>query len=277
MTEDHKVAVTFKYDTLCTAYIRINMCVTEKKNPNNAPEMFYTPNRENYIANLQVPSGLDQEVAEGAIEFDINYLAAFELAKAIKDYYPMIISVNYSDDGAQYAMMTYCTFTKDGEQNINGVHVVKQVALVSLPLPLAPALTALSILIALSCADQRPALRTEIHLRHDERGRRRGRPAGDRRQPRGRVPHLPERPEGHPDNAVLPLLRLRELRQGTGQGQADVPNLSRKYHFAHSYEEALIQSLNRPAGPISSFMSSKKPKKLQAILIFKIQDFRNLF
>jgi len=43
----------------------------------------------------------------------------------------MIISVNYTDDGAQYAMMTYCTFTKDGDQNINGVHVVKQVALVS--------------------------------------------------------------------------------------------------------------------------------------------------
>lgn len=43
----------------------------------------------------------------------------------------MIISVNYQDNGAQYAMMTYCTFTKDGDQNINGVHVVKQVALVS--------------------------------------------------------------------------------------------------------------------------------------------------
>ena len=42
----------------------------------------------------------------------------------------MIISVNYQDNGAQYAMMTYCTFTKDGDQNINGVHVTKQVALI---------------------------------------------------------------------------------------------------------------------------------------------------
>ena len=49
VTEDQKLDVTFKYDTLCDAHIRINMCVTEKKNPNNAPEMFYTPNRENYI------------------------------------------------------------------------------------------------------------------------------------------------------------------------------------------------------------------------------------
>lgn len=49
ISEGHKLMITFKYDTLCDAHIRINMCVTEKKNPNNAPEMFYTPNRENYI------------------------------------------------------------------------------------------------------------------------------------------------------------------------------------------------------------------------------------
>ena len=100
MNEDHKLNVTFKYDTLCNAHIRVNMCVTEKKNPNNAPEMFYTPNRENYIHNMSVGTGVDQEVEQGAIQFDINYLAAFELSKSIKDYYPMIISVNYTDAGA---------------------------------------------------------------------------------------------------------------------------------------------------------------------------------
>lgn len=71
------------------------MCVTEKKNPNNAPEMFYTPNRENYIQNLSANAGLDQHIDEGTILFDTNYLAAFELTKSIKDYHPMIISVNY--------------------------------------------------------------------------------------------------------------------------------------------------------------------------------------
>lgn len=144
--------MTFKYDTLCDAHIRVNMCVTEKKNPNNAPEMFYTPNRENYIQNLSVRSGVDQEVSEGQVQFDINYLAAFELTKSIKDYYPMIISVNYQDNGAQYAMMTYCTFTKDGDQNINGVHVVKQVALVSIK-------SFLCFLIGTCCLDQWTALR----------------------------------------------------------------------------------------------------------------------
>ncbi len=99
MAADQKLNITFRYDTLCDAHIRVNMCVTEKKNPNNAPEMFYTPNRENYIANLSTRSGIDQEVTEGQVQFDVNYLAAFELTKSIKDYYPMIISVNYADNG----------------------------------------------------------------------------------------------------------------------------------------------------------------------------------
>ena len=97
MTDGHKLEIRFKYDTLCDAHIRINMCVTEKKNPNNSPEMFYTPNRENYIHNMSVHAGIEQEVPENLIMFDTNYLAAFELSKSIKDYHPMIISVNYQD------------------------------------------------------------------------------------------------------------------------------------------------------------------------------------
>ena len=71
--ENQKLVITFKYDTLCEAHIRVNMCVTEKKNPNNAPEMFYTPNRDNYIHNMSTGAGLDQEVAAGVVAFDSNY------------------------------------------------------------------------------------------------------------------------------------------------------------------------------------------------------------
>ena len=131
VTEEAKLEVKFKYDTQCNAHIRVNTCVTEKKNANNAPEMFYTPNRENYIQNITVGDGLNQEIQDGQVLFDLNYMVAFELTKSIKDYYPMIISVNYSDAGAQQAMMTYCNFTKDGNGTINGVHVIKQVVLVS--------------------------------------------------------------------------------------------------------------------------------------------------
>lgn len=61
-----KLNITFKYDTLCNSHIRVNMCVTEKKNPNNAPEMFYTPNKDNYIQNIPVTeSGIDKEIQPG--------------------------------------------------------------------------------------------------------------------------------------------------------------------------------------------------------------------
>ena len=55
-------------------------------------------------------------------------------------------------------MMTYCNFSKDGEGIINGVHVVKQVVLVSFSLPLR--LTLLNL-------DQRTALRNQVYLRND--------------------------------------------------------------------------------------------------------------
>jgi len=71
--------------------------VTEKNNPNNAPEMFYTPNRDDYIQQVSVYAGMDQTIDFNTISFDLNYLAAFELTKSVKDYHPLIISMNYSD------------------------------------------------------------------------------------------------------------------------------------------------------------------------------------
>lgn len=62
--------------------------------------------------------------------FDLNKMAAFELTKTVKEYYPMIISINYTDQGQQYAMLTYLVFQKDGAGNINGTHIVKQVVLI---------------------------------------------------------------------------------------------------------------------------------------------------
>ena len=102
------------------------MCATEQKNAQNAPEAFYTPNR-NYC-NYMISTGIgnNQEIPEGLILFDMDYLSTYELTKSINNYYPMIISVNYQDNNeAQFAMMTYCTFTKDGQNEINGVHVSK--------------------------------------------------------------------------------------------------------------------------------------------------------
>lgn len=65
------------------------------------------------------------------ITFDMNYLTAFELTKSVKDYYPMIISINYQDSGKQYAMLTYVEFQRDGNGNISGTHIIKQVVLIN--------------------------------------------------------------------------------------------------------------------------------------------------
>ena len=61
---------------------------------------------------LMVTTGMNQEIPEGQLIFDMAQLGSFELCKAVKDYYPMIISVNYQEEstGVQYAVMTYCNF-----------------------------------------------------------------------------------------------------------------------------------------------------------------------
>ena len=61
----------------------------------------------------------------------MNYLVAYDLTKTLNDYHPLIISINYNDGDKQYAMMSYGVFTKDGNDNINGARIEKQVVLVS--------------------------------------------------------------------------------------------------------------------------------------------------
>lgn len=65
------------------------------------------------------------------VKFDLNYLVAFELTKSVKDYSPLIISVNYTDNGQQYAMISYGNFRKNGDGVINGAAIVKQVVLIN--------------------------------------------------------------------------------------------------------------------------------------------------
>ena len=57
-------------------------------------------------------------------------MAAFEITKMVKDYSPLIISLNYKDSGKQYAMMSYGVFVKDAQQNVTGARILKQILLV---------------------------------------------------------------------------------------------------------------------------------------------------
>jgi len=49
LTEEHMLQLSFKVDCSTRCFVRVNTCVTEKRNPDNVPEMFYTPNRQNYV------------------------------------------------------------------------------------------------------------------------------------------------------------------------------------------------------------------------------------
>lgn len=132
ITENHMLQLSFKVDSSTRCFVRVNTCVTEKRNPDNVPEMFYTPNRQNYVQQISLSNpGIGQEVDFEKCQFDMNYLAAFELSKSIKDYHPLIISLNYNDNNKQYAMMSYATFIKDSNQNITGARVTRQVCIVN--------------------------------------------------------------------------------------------------------------------------------------------------
>lgn len=39
ISEDHKLTIKFKVNSSVDSYVRVNACVTEKKNANNVPEM----------------------------------------------------------------------------------------------------------------------------------------------------------------------------------------------------------------------------------------------
>jgi hypothetical protein len=39
ISDDHKLTIKFKVNSNVDSYVRVNACVTEKKNANNVPEM----------------------------------------------------------------------------------------------------------------------------------------------------------------------------------------------------------------------------------------------
>lgn len=61
--------------------VRVSLCVTEEKNEQNVPTMFYTPNKNDFIQNLNLPPGMKQEIMLGELDFDLNKVAKYELCK----------------------------------------------------------------------------------------------------------------------------------------------------------------------------------------------------
>ena len=48
---------------------------------------------------MVVNAGQKQEIMAGMICFDLDKMQTFELTKSVKEYHPMIISINYTDQG----------------------------------------------------------------------------------------------------------------------------------------------------------------------------------
>ena len=68
---------------------------------------------------------MGQTIKPELITFDLNYLVAFELSKSVNDYSPLVISLNYNDDGKQFAMISYGVFLKNSEGTITGARIEK--------------------------------------------------------------------------------------------------------------------------------------------------------
>ena len=103
----------FRVDTKVPCNVRVSTCVTEEKNQENVPTMFYTPNRDDYVSNINLMAGMKQEIVQGAICFQMSALKRYELCKNDNKYTPLIISINYAEKMKNYAFISYCLFTKD--------------------------------------------------------------------------------------------------------------------------------------------------------------------
>ena len=50
--------LALKIDCLVGCNLRVSMCVTEQKNDMNVPTMFYTPQKEGFVENLNLAPGM---------------------------------------------------------------------------------------------------------------------------------------------------------------------------------------------------------------------------
>ena len=112
-------------DTKVNCNVRVSCCVTEEKNEYNVPTMFYTPNRDDYVQNVNLMPGMKQEIIFGEIDFKLSALSKYELCKNDQKYTPLIISINYTQGGQNFAFIDYCVFVKDSEKKITGARSVK--------------------------------------------------------------------------------------------------------------------------------------------------------
>ena len=55
------------------------------------------------------------------IDFKLDAIQKYELTKMTDKYTPLIISINYSENGQNFAFIDYCVFTLDSQKKITGI------------------------------------------------------------------------------------------------------------------------------------------------------------
>ena len=108
--KDGVLQLSFRVDTKVDCNVRVSCCVTEEKNVDNFPVMFYTPNRDDYVWSMDFKAGMRQEVGFGMLNFKMAALEKHELTKRVEAYTPLVISVNYKSEGKYYTFIDYCVF-----------------------------------------------------------------------------------------------------------------------------------------------------------------------
>lgn len=96
--------------------------------------MFYTPNKEDYVVNINLLPGMGQEIVYGEADFELSVLRKQTLTQCTHEYFPMVISINYQHQGANNAFIAYFTFNSDQKNRPTGVKNIKQLVIInSLP------------------------------------------------------------------------------------------------------------------------------------------------
>lgn len=67
----------------------------------------------------------------GALDFELSKVARFNLFESNGTYHPLIVSINYKENGKNFAYISYCNLTKDSSGKINGVRSFKQIVLIN--------------------------------------------------------------------------------------------------------------------------------------------------
>ena len=76
---DGMLQLSFKVDSKVPCNVRVSCCVTEERNADNVPTMFYTPNREDYVQSQDMQAGMKQDIIYGVLNFKMSALTPYEL------------------------------------------------------------------------------------------------------------------------------------------------------------------------------------------------------